>query len=81
MQGHKAAKDHMNNFYLLLDLMTFFSYYHKQTFNDALSVSTNSFVNEHCLNKANFIDDRKATSCPLPKFRHRLESWRIQPAP
>jgi len=35
--GHKASQNIMATFYLLLDLMTFFSYYHKQTVNDALN--------------------------------------------
>ncbi|KAI1285383.1 Nuclear pore complex protein Nup93 [Halotydeus destructor] len=34
--GHRCSKDLVNVFYVLLDLMTFFSYYHKQSFNDAL---------------------------------------------
>ena len=37
--GHNAQQDIAGTFYLLLDLMTFFDYYHNQSINDALDVN------------------------------------------
>ena len=38
-EGNSADKETIGIFYLLLDLMTFFDYYHKKMYNDALDVS------------------------------------------
>ena len=38
-EGNNADKETMGVFYLLLDLMTFFHYYHQKMYNDALDVS------------------------------------------
>lgn len=38
-EGNNADKEVIGIFYLLLDLMTFFDYYHQKMYNDALDVS------------------------------------------
>lgn len=39
-EGNTADKETIGVFYLLLDLMTFFDYYHSKLYNDALDVSS-----------------------------------------
>lgn len=40
VHGHNASKQVASSFFLLLDLMTFFTYYHRQSLHDALDTIT-----------------------------------------